>query len=332
MNAQEALVDIGYTVTEARKIIPSLFLYLFRAFNQAELYRRAQEVNPAVNLFKLMPRIPLMGEITLHDKVCIFALFQGEDPGIKPNAYIKTVVLKSPEVLQHLESFKEFPAYDIKTVSTLEARALLNTEIKTYVSKFIFRKMRFILNSYGIAKDELEESLQERAIHNLRVNYPNWKSSGDMLAMVKSAIANAGQNLIKYYAAGKRSKVDSENHAVEYSLESLQEDAGDAPEYQALVYSSAFDRGLEIIEASRSVDSIMDALKQANLNGKRLLVSILSGHFDRGFTDYLGKDCSEFAENSDFEKLLQEACGYMNLEVEKAQRFLSSLNTTNNLH
>ena len=325
MNAQEALVDIGYSVAEAKKVMPSLFLYLFRAFNQAELYRRAAEVNPKVNLFKLMPRVPLMGEITLHDKVCLFALFQGEDPGIKPNAYVKTVLLKDLELVAHLEQFREFPAYDIKTVSALEARALLNTEIKTYVSKFIFRKMRFILNSYGIAKDELEESLQERAIHNLRVNYPNWKSSGEMLAMVKSAIANAGQNVIKYYAAGKRAKVDSENHAVEYSLESMQESAGDAPEYQALVYSSAFDRGLEILEASRSVDAIMESLQKANLNGKRLLVSILSGHFDRGFTDYLGRDCSEFAENSEFEKLLTEACGYMNLEVAKAQKFLTTL-------
>jgi hypothetical protein len=328
MNAQDALVDIGYTVREARQVMPSLFLYLFRAFNQSELYRRSLEINPNVNLFKLMPRIPLMGEITLHDKVCLFALFQGEDPGIKPNPYVKTVLLKDAELLAHLEQFRDFPAYDVATVTSLEARALMNNEIKAYIGKFIFRKMRFILKSYGVDKDELEGSLQERAIHNLRVNYPNWKTSGDMLAMVKSAVANAGHNLIKYYAATKRAKVDGENHAVEYSLESMQEMSGDAPEYQAMIYSSAFDRAIEVMEATRGVESILENLKQANLNGKRLLISILSGRFDLGFTEYLGKDCCEFAENSEFGPLLEAACGYMELEVPKAQKFLTSLGTT----
>lgn len=326
MNAQEALVDIGYTTKEARQILPSLFLYLFRGFNQSELYRRARDINPNVDLFKLMPRIPLMGEITLHDKVCIFALFQGEDPGIKPNAYVKSVVLANPEVQLHLSKFSEYPAYTVKQVVALEAKTITNPEIDTYMGKFIYRKMRFLLNSYGVTKLELMESLQERAIHNLRVNYPNWNSAGEMLAMAKSAIANAGHNLIKYYAATKRAKVDRNNKAVEYSLEGLRETGGDSPEYQALIYSEALDRTMEIAEARMSVTAIISSLEmQPN---KRALIELLSGKFDAGFSNYLKRDNAEYAHSVDFERLLKHACAYIGIEPDKAMKFIGSLQRT----
>lgn len=323
MNAQEALVDIGYTTKEARQILPSLFLYLFRAFNQTELYRRAREINPNVNLFKLMPRIPLMGDITLDDKVCIFALFTGENPGIKPNAYVKSVVLADPEVLQHLAKFAEYPAYTVQQVRVLEAKSICNPEIDTYMGKFIYRKMRFLLKSYSVTKLELVEQLQERAIHNLRINYPNWNNAGEMLAMAKSAIANAGHNLIKYYAATKRSRVDVNNKAVEYSLEGIREMGGDAPEYQALVYSEALDRTLEVAEANLSIDAVLRSL--ADKPNKKVLIELLSGRFDAGFSNFLNKDCTEYAQTVSFDKLFHKACAYIGLDPEMSMRFLVSL-------
>lgn len=322
MNAQEALVSIGYSTSEARRLLPSLFLYLFRKFKQAELYRRAEAINPSVDLFKLMPKIPLMGEITLHDKVCIFALFQGEDPGIKPNPYVK-LVLKDPELLEHLENFRDCPAYDLRTVRALEARAIANNEVTTYMGKFVYRKMRFIIHNYGIEKSELVESLQERAIHNLRINYPNWASAGDMLAMSKSAIANAGHNLIKYYAASKRARVDRDNKAVEYSLESIQEMGGDSAEYQALAYSSTLERCIEVLEAKMSVDSIIQSLHSKP--NKKYLIELLSGKFDSGFSNFLNKDCMEYASVTSFDKLLSKACSYIGVEEEHAIPFLESL-------
>jgi hypothetical protein len=326
MNAQEALVNIGYSKAEARKILPSLFLYLFRAFKQSELYRRAELINPNVDLFKLMPRIPLMGEITLHDKVCIFALFQGENPGIKPNAYIKTAVLSDPEVQDWLSQYKDFPAYDIATVRALEGRALANPEITTYIGKFINRKMRFIMDYYGVEFEELCEALQERAIHNLRVNYPNWNSSGEMLAMSKSAIANAGQNLLKYYSATKRAKVDKNNKAVEYSLDAIQELNGSGPEYQALVYSDTLDRGMEIMEASLSVEQLIKSLHSKPK--AKLLVELLSGKYNAGFSNFLNRDCCEYADEAPFEKLLSKACDYIGVDVDKAMPFLKKMTHT----
>lgn len=327
MNAQEALVSIGYSTTEARKILPSLFLYLFRAFKQSELYKRAEAINPKVDLFKLMPRIPLMGEITLHDKVCIFALYQGENPGIKPNSYIKTAVLTNPEVCEWLSQYKDFPAYNLATVRTLESRALANSEITTYIGKFINRKMRFIMDYYGVEFEELCEALQERAIHNLRVNYPNWNSSGEMLAMSKSAIANAGQNLLKYYSATKRAKVDKNNKAVEYSLEGMLEMGGDGvnykAEYQALVYSDTLDRGMEIMEASMSVESLINSLHSKP--HAKLLIELLSGKFHEGFSDFLNRDCSEYADEAPFEKLLVKACAYMGVDLDDAMPYLQKL-------
>ena len=304
--------------------MPSLFLYLFRAFKQRELYRRAREVNPEVNLFKLMPRIPLMGEITLNDKVCIFSLFQGENPGIKPNAYVKSVVLADPEVRRHLAKYAEYPAYTVQQVMALESRALFNREVESYMGKFIYRKMRFLLKgSYCVTKLELVESLQERALHNLRVNYPNWKNAGEMMAMSKSAIANAGQNLLKYYSAEKRARVDRNDKAVEYSLEGIREMGGDAPEYQALVYSEALDRTMDVAEARISVNSLLKSLEDKP--NKKALIELLSGKFDEGFSAYLNRDSSEYADSVDFERLLKHACTYIGIDPARAMKFIGSL-------
>ena len=324
MNAKNALLNIGFSSQEADLIMPSVFLYLFRAFNQSELRRRAFIVNPDVDMFKLLPKLPLMGELTLDDKVCIFALFNKVDPGIVPNEYITEVVLKNKELRRFLKAnFSEHEAYTLAQVRTLESRAIINSEINTYISKFVYRKMSFIVKNYGVHKTELVESLQERAIYNLRINYPNWNAAGDMLAMAKSAIANAGHNLIKFYAAEKRAKVDRSNKAVEYSLESMQEMAGDSPEYQAMIYSDSFEFMVSKSEAVVSVDKIIDKLIASPRQQR--FIKILSGKFDSEFTDYLDEDNTHYADTHEFSKLLQQACNFLNYDVAKAQSSLAKL-------
>ena len=326
MNAKEALLNIGFSDEESDLLMPSLFLYLFRAFNQAELRRRAFKVNPNVDMFKLLPRLPLMGELTLDDKVCIFALYNGMDPGVTPNAYIKDVVLKNKELRRYFkENFDEHPAYTLAQVRALEAKAIINKEISTYLNKFVYRKMSFITNNYGVHKSELIEAMQERAIYNLRINYPNWNATGDMLAMAKSAISNAGHNLIHFYSAEKRAKVDRNNKAVEYSLESMQEMAGDSPEYQALIYSDAFEYMVEKAEAAMSVDKLIKGLD--NSPKLQRFVKLLSGKFDAGFTDFLDEDNMHFADTHEFDRIFKEACKYLNYDVEATRVSLKKLST-----
>lgn len=322
-NAQDALVDIGFSTKEARQVLPSLFLYLFRAFPQKELYRRAGLVNSDVNLFKLMPKIPLMGEITLHDKVCLFALLHGEEPGVKPNRYIKSVLLKNQELCDHLRQFDDMPPITVQQAQALESRALLNREVATYINKFVYRKMSFIVQNYGVSKSDLICSLHERAIHNLRINFPNWKTSGEMMAMCKSAIANAGHNLIKFYAAEKRALVNRSNMAVTVSLDSIIDMAGDAPEYQALVISGSLDVAIADVESRISVERLIN--KFDGKPGKQLFLKLLSGKFDSGFSDFIGVDCTHYADYMDFDDLLDATCRYMNLPMEAANTFLQSL-------
>lgn len=315
------LASLGFKPSEARSMLPVIFLYLFKGCDQAHVKMVAAKVNPLVNLFPFLSKIPWMGELTLHDKVTLFALFKGEDPGIKPNAYLKGV-LEDKALLAHLRTLKDHPSYTVYEVSALERRAIINTEITTYMGKFIYRKMSFITKNYGVTAEDIVEQLQERAIHNLRVNYPNWNAYGDMLAMAKSAIANAGHNLINYYAATKRAKVSVANTAVEVSLDLMQELAGDSYEYTALIYSEFLDRGMASIETAMSVNSILK--KAGSKPIVQHFIRLLAGHPDDGFTDYLGRCNSEFAEEEPFEKVLVKTCTYLGVDRRKAERVLAS--------
>ena len=320
MNAHESLVDIGYTKRQADKLLPSLFMYLFKGFHQDTLKLRAAELNPEIELFRFLSKVPLMGSITQDDKVCLYAKHRGVNPGIKAEPYIARV-LANPEFNAHVSRF-EGPAYSLSEVRKLEERALLNPEIELYIRKFLFRKMSFIIKNYGVPFEDLTESVQERAIHNLRMNYPNWKNSGEMLAMSKSAIANAGHNIIKFYAATKRAKLDKMNNAVEISMEAMAEVAGDGFEYTALVYSDVFERGMERIDAAMSLTSLMAKVTQPN---KKLFLTLLGGKYDFGFSEYLGQDNTSYTANEDFEKLFGRACTYMGVTQTRASTFLKSL-------
>lgn len=320
MNAFDSLVDIGYTKRQAGLLLPSLFMYLFKGFHQTTLKERALKLNPDVELFPFLARIPLMGSLTLDDKVSLYAKHRGVNSGVRPEPYVAKV-LTDPEFAKHISKFTG-PAYTVTEVLRLEERALLNPEIKTYIKKFLYRKMYFIMKSYGVEESDLTETVQERAIHNLRMNYPNWKNSGEMLAMSKTAIANAGHNIIKFYAAGKRAKIDENNLRVELSMDAMEEVACDRFQYTSLVYSDVFERGIEQVEANISMVSLMAKVAQPN---KRLFLGLLAGQYDLGFSEYLGTDNADFADTEDFDKLFNKACSYMGVTQTRAQTFLKSL-------
>lgn len=320
-NAKQALVALGFKPKEALQVLPHLFLYLFRSIKQVELKKRSALIRKDIDLFPFLSHIPLMGTITLHDKVCLYAMYKGFNPGVKPNPYLKTV-LENPEIQRTLSKFQS-PPYTVEEVQLLERRAVCNKEVMTYMGKFIFRKMSFLIKSYGVSKEDLVETMQERAIHNLRINYPNWKTNGEMLAMAKSAIANSGHNIINYYSAEKRAKLTTTNQAVEVSLDAMQDVAGDSYEYTALVYSDVWDKGLSEMEARVSVDSLL--AKTADSPPRNLFLRVLAGRYDEGFSEYLGGDNTFYADEESFEKLLKKACCYMNITVTRGERFLRSL-------
>ena len=103
-NVIDTLTAMGFSKREAGQILPSLFLYLFRASNQDVLKARVALINPDINLFPFLSRIPLMGDLTLNDKVCLYAKFHDFDPGVKPNSYIRKLLLH-PAIAARLRQF-----------------------------------------------------------------------------------------------------------------------------------------------------------------------------------------------------------------------------------
>lgn len=321
-NVVDTLMDTGFSRKEALAILPSLFLYLFRSFNQVTLKEHAAVVNPEVNMFPFLSKVPLMGDLTLNDKVCLYAIFKGENPGVKANSYVKKV-LENERFAKHLKGLSAFPAYTIQQVQALERRAICNSEISTYMGKFIFRKMSFITKNYGVTKEDLVESMQERAIHNLRINYPTWNAHGDMLAMAKSAIANAGHNIINFYAASKRAKINVNNEAIEVSLDAMKDLAGDSYEYTAFIYSDVFEKAKAEQETRLSITSLLR--KVENRPGVYAFLKILAGHHDEGFSEFLGKCNRDFADDVSFEKLKTRACQYFGIDTQRVDSVLKSL-------
>lgn len=210
------------------------------------------------------------------------------------------------------------PMDSITRVTDTEGAIVLSEDLQTYMKKFIYKKFAFVLDSYGVEKEDIQLALLSRAVYAMRMEYPTgWRAVGDLLAIAKSAIASAGANLLMYYSAECRAKMDTDNNWLEQSLDTAQ----DSVVYEALVFTDA---NMGIVNAKISIDNL---IKHTPImyKHKRRLLQLLSGRYDEEFSTYLKQRNDEYAEGTEFPRLFTRVCRFMHVDEGQAMTFLRSL-------
>lgn len=321
MQLTPLLKEHGFDKKERAELTPLIMLYLHKGISQTDLRKVAKEKVP-YDLGALLRSIPDHGEVLLDNKVEAYRYATGQ-PGVNLNAELRAAV-DHPTVAKHLKTrFIDIglPAYTVQQAAELEARAIVNREINTYAMKFLRRKLSFIVKSHPIQFEDLLNDVRERALYALRMSYPYWRSSGEMLAISKSAIKSAGLNLINFYAADKRQAIDGTNHAKTLSMDDTE---GDAFTFTSLLFTDICMGAQPSMEAGIDIERLLLKCKQPN---KRLFLSLLAGRQDDDFSEWLGYDNVDYAQRTDFPIVLGRVCRYMNVDQEKAMTFIRSLKT-----
>jgi hypothetical protein len=161
-----------------------------------------------------------------------------------------------------------------------------------------------------------------RGLHVMRMNYPQWNSPGEIVAMVKSGIKSCGQNLILHYAAQKRQAIDKNNKGKLTSMSQLDaETSSDHLVFEYMIYSSlSLTESDESMEARLAVNQALKRYDEGSLAHKFL--AITSGKYDEGFTQYLGENNEEYSDRNPFDFTLSKACKYLKVDKDKAITFL----------
>jgi hypothetical protein len=182
--------------------------------------------------------------------------------------------------------------------------------LQSYVRKFIYRKMRFIVNSYGVGADDIEADLMLRGIQALRKNYPFYKSELHAINTVKTAIHNLGIDIIIKYTRQKNNRLNKTSDGFESTL----------VDFNVLENYIADDEGKEKSELSMSLKSL-----EYKMNKRGCLYIVLArGDYNKEFSEFLGSDNTEYCEKN-YSRYLGRIRTYLGVSKEEVDRFLAKL-------
>ena len=199
------------------------------------------------------------------------------------------------------------------TLRGLESNERLLVEgLKTYIGKFITKKMTFLLKSYGWQRHDIEADLQCAGLWALHKKYPYFDSPLHAANTVKTAIHNKGIDLITKSTRHKNQRLirntDGTFEAVNVDLSALK--SLEAPTPFELRYRDER-LGLQAIQ------------KRMN-DRSALYISLARGDYSADFSEYLGIDNRQAAEGN-YHSYLKKIDSYLGVSLKERNRFFEKL-------
>jgi hypothetical protein len=226
---------------------------------------------------------------------------------------------------------------DLKALDGFATAVLASEDFETYVSKYISKKMGFLMKSYNITKDEIRADLYSWSYYALLKAYPRFDDVGHGIAIAKTTAKNRGVNLIKSKTADSRNALNTDDDgncsASSVSLSSFMDDTGQFLSEDGSYYH----RSLLVVdlngksrsggemswEDSTSLNQLLNSSKFSSR--QRFFLKLAAGTPDPDFTAWLGEPNEIYADRVFFEELKLRICKFMDLSPAKASLFLFNL-------
>lgn len=207
---------------------------------------------------------------------------------------------------------------------------LQGTDFKTYVRKFVYRKMEFIHRGAPTRVAEIESDLRHAALYNLLRTYPAWNDAGHMVAIAKIGARNRGHNFIKECttksraslqtdAAGNCSAVNVSWDLVKFGLD-VEHGSSDS-------FSCGMDGAIGSQEDYEKTFSLNQVLESKWLSPrKRHYLQLASGQFDSDFSVWLGVESNSLvASDLDFDEYIAKVQKYLRVPEQAGKELLREI-------
>ena len=231
----------------------------------------------------------------------------------KPSAYgIENEDVKILKfVAEHLE-IKEtsWSPWNLNQLKDCENSLIQN--LKTYVGKFISKKLIFLIKSYGLERHDLESELYCAGLWALHKKYPYFVSVLHLTNIFKNAVHNKGMDIINKHTRGKNQRLirndDGSFEAVHVDVSNLR--SLEAPEPFHMRYRDERE-GLKSL--------------QAKMNDRgALYISLARGDYNADFSDYLGLD-NRLAAEQNYDGYLKKIDGFLGVSLKERDKFFKKL-------
>lgn len=186
--------------------------------------------------------------------------------------------------------------------------------LKTYIGKFVTKKMTFLIKSYGLHRHDIQTELYCAGLWALHKKYPFFESSLHAINTVKTAIHNKGMDIIAKNTRNKNQRLIRNKDG---TFESVNVDISvlnnlEAPEPFELRYRDER-------EGLKSLQKIMN-------DRGALYISLARGDYNADFSEYIGLNNTEAAEGN-YDSYLRKIDRFLGVTLEERERFFDKLRT-----
>lgn len=242
---------------------------------------------------------------------------------------------------EHLMALADkYPALSIKTMD--QAVVTIYNEIRDWLGKFVYRKMRFVYQSQGLTAHDMQMEVFAKGVQALYQMYPRVESRLHALNIVKSAAHNFGINMIKAATTGSRSRLtkeaDNTFSSRVISIHDLPESVGAAlvAEEQRETKDAWVDIQQLFMRLGNPISLhhlLYENAAASQLSLEQRLFALLCGFDDKEFTKWLqdqrklrtpGKTCSDYLDNLDTDKALTLACSFLQMPMKCGREVLDN--------
>lgn len=208
------------------------------------------------------------------------------------------------------------------------AYVTLHKDYVTFVRKFVYRKMRFIYEMHGQDPDDICKELTADSLQAAMFMYPKIESMDHLMNIVKRTAHNSGINYIEKYTTKGRGRLRSgakpnEDSRVVIPLSS--------PEVKDFLATN--ENGIHI--DGKPYDSFTTQISVSRITSKytgkkQHFIKLLSGEFDKEFSDYLkGQriryENDEYFGKVDFKTYMASALAFLEVPEKAGIKFVEKL-------
>lgn len=293
------LTQLTHLKGEAHRTVISLTMdYLFGVITKREYNRYGVECDLLSN-----------GYVLRNCKLYVYAV----NCGLKPKASEYGIDRSDVRLLNSIAQRLQIKGCrSITLEECLELEQALCTELRTYVIKFVRKKMTFLVKSYGHSQHDIVSHLLYCGLLSMLRKYPFYQSSLHLKNCVKAAIHNAG---IDYITASTRQKNQRLIKNADGTFESAVCDISNLYDLEA---PQPFNQ--RFADERSSLDSLQNRMNKRGC----LFIKLAKGEYDRDFSEYIGLDNTVAAEGN-YNAYLKKIQRYLNVNNKQTEAWFEKL-------
>lgn len=299
------------------KVVAGLFAYLFNRIDLDQYLEYLDRTGDRAEGVRVKDIARLSGYILKNCKLYAYAvhwarlnnlaqpLSKDYDVDSKDAMFLRKLNLN------HLPS--SYKAFTLPEFDALILDLTTNPEIKAHIGRFISKKMKFLIDSYGVDRVDIESHLKEAAITAVYKQYPRYESHLHFTNVAKASIHNVGHSFITFQTAKTRQQLrrreDGSHESVHVDLATISE----------LAYTPSSD-----FQTRESLNSLIKLEPRMSTNARKFIMCLV-GVYDHEFSKFLNSDNSVVIDDISYVKYVKKLQTFMKISDKQKENLFIKL-------